>query len=81
MPGVSEVEDYAGDASGQAPAGRDIGDLTTMLGLASDEELAQMRAVVARYAPAESDDLESLIYLGQLEMEGGKVVHLHPRDR
>lgn len=46
-----------------------------MLGLASDEELAQVRAVVARYAPAESDDLESLIYLGQLEMEGGKVVH------
>jgi len=60
----------------ESSRGRDVGDLTTMLGLASDEDLAQVRAVVARYAPTESDDLESLIYLGQLEMEeGGKVVH------
>jgi len=48
---------------------RDFGDLGTMLGLASEEELARVRAVVARYAPAEIDDLESLIYLGQVEME------------
>jgi len=42
-----------------------------MLGLASEEELARVRATVARYVPNEIDDLESLIYLGQVEM--GKV--------
>jgi hypothetical protein len=47
----------------------DLGDLTRMLGLASDEELASARAVVARYAPTEMDDLESLIYLGRFEMK------------
>ena len=47
---------------------RDFGDLGTMLGLASEEELARVRAVVARYAPGEAEDLESLIYLGQVEM-------------
>ena len=50
---------------------QDTADLSRMLGLASEEDLTHVRAVVARYAPAESDDLESLIYLGQLEMEGG----------
>jgi hypothetical protein len=51
--------------------GRDLGDLTTMLGLASEEQLVRVRAVVARYAPKEVEDMESLIYLGQVEM--GKV--------
>ena len=51
-----------------ASRGRDIGDLTTMLGLASDADLERVRAVVARYAPDDADDLESLIYLGQVEM-------------
>jgi hypothetical protein len=51
---------------------RDFGDLGTMLGLASEEELERVREVVARYAPDEIDDLESLIYLGQVEM--GKVL-------
>ena len=53
----------------ESARGRDFGDLTTMLGLASDEELASVRAVVARYAPTEMDDLESLIYLGRFEMK------------
>ena len=47
---------------------RDFGDLGTMLGLASDEELARVRAVVAHYTPEDAEDLESLIYLGQTEM-------------
>lgn len=51
-----------------ASRGRDIGDLTTMLGLASDETLEQVRAVAALHAPDVVDDLESLIYLGQVEM-------------
>lgn len=48
--------------------GRDIGDLTTMLGLASQEEVTRVREVVARYAPDEAGDLESLIYLGRVEI-------------
>ena len=51
---------------------QDTADLSRMLGLASEEELARVRAVVARYAPDEAEDLESLIYLGQVEM--GKVL-------
>ena len=47
---------------------QDTADVTRMLGLASDQELARVRAVVARYAPEEIEDLESLIYLGQVEM-------------
>jgi hypothetical protein len=47
---------------------QDVADLSRMLGLASGEELAQVRAVVSRYAPNESEDLESLIYLGRIEM-------------
>lgn len=51
-----------------ASRGRDIGDLTTMLGLASEAELNRVREIVARYAPYDTDDLETLIYLGQVEM-------------
>lgn len=53
---------------------QDTADLSRMLGLASEEELARVRAVVARYAPADTEDLESLIYLGQTEMIGEQTV-------
>jgi len=49
--------------------GRDLGDLTTMLGWASDEALAKIREVVARYSPEDSGDLESLIFIGKKEQE------------
>ena len=52
-----------------ANRGRDLGDLTTMLGWASDEALSQVRNVVARYTPEDSDDLESLIFIGKKEQE------------
>jgi hypothetical protein len=45
----------------------DIGDVTCMLGRASDAELADVRAVIARLAPELTADLESLIALGRLE--------------
>ena len=48
---------------------QDLGDLSRMLGLASAEELDRVRAVVSHYASEASDDLESLIYLGQLELK------------
>ena len=47
---------------------QDIADVTRMLGLASEEDLARVREAVTRYAPEEAEDLESLIYLGQVEM-------------
>lgn len=52
-------------------AGRlqDTADIGRMLGQALDPELAQVRALFAREAPGEQDDLESLIRLGKLEME------------
>jgi hypothetical protein len=52
---------------------QDVADLSRMLGLASDEELGSVRAVVARHAPTEMDDLESLIYLGRFETSTGSV--------
>ena len=52
-----------------AARGRDIGDLTTMLGLANADALDKIRAAVARYTPEDRDDLETLIYLGRREME------------
>ena len=53
---------------------QDVADLARMLGLADEATLTQVRATVARYALEESEDVESLIYLGQLEMVGGAVV-------
>ncbi len=50
---------------------QDMADVTRMPGLASEEELTRVRAVVACYAPDEAEDLELLVYLGQVEM--GKV--------
>jgi hypothetical protein len=47
---------------------QDVADISRMLGLASEDELMRVRAAAARYAPSEAADLESLIYLGQVEM-------------
>ena len=47
---------------------QDLGDLSRMLGLAEEDDLEQVRAAVTRYMPDAADDLESLIYLGRLEM-------------
>ncbi len=48
---------------------RDMGDLGTMLGWASDADLDEIRKVVAQYAPEDSDDLESLIFIGKREQD------------
>lgn len=52
----------------QAGRARDIGDLAQMLGKAEPLALEEVRAIVGTFAPADLDDLESLIVLGQLEM-------------
>ena len=45
----------------------DQGDLSRMLGFASDEDLERVRAVVRRMLPADVDDLEQYILLGRYE--------------
>jgi len=54
----------------EASRTQDTADLARMLGLASDKDLDRVRATVTCYAPHELDDLEALIYLGKVEMEG-----------
>lgn len=49
---------------------QDLADIARMLGLASEEDLEQVRSTFARYMPDAAEDLESLIYLGGLEMNG-----------
>lgn len=48
---------------------QDWADVSRMLGLATDDDLGQVRQVIARYSPADSEDLESLIYLGKMELQ------------
>lgn len=46
---------------------RDIGDVATMLGLADEAALVNVRDAFDRFSPADRADLESLIYLGRRE--------------
>lgn len=46
----------------------DLGDITRMVGLADEAALAQVRNVFRLYAPNDLEDLESLIWLGKLEL-------------
>jgi hypothetical protein len=50
----------------------DLGDITRMLGLASDAELERVRVLFRHFAGEDLDDLESLITLGKLEMGAGR---------
>ena len=46
----------------------DIGDMTRMLGLASEADRERVRETVTRYQPEDADDLEALILLGKMEL-------------
>ena len=48
---------------------QDWADITRMLGLASEEELAEVRKIIARYSPEDISDLEALIFIGKKERE------------
>jgi hypothetical protein len=48
---------------------QDWTDITRMLSTATDEQIAEIRKVMAQYSPEDSDDLETMIYLGKREME------------
>ena len=49
---------------------QDLADVTRMLGQADQKMLQAIRQFFARTLPDETDDLESLITLGRLEMIG-----------
>lgn len=48
----------------------DIADVTRMLGLADQTQLDAVREIIQRWDPDASEDLESMIVLGQMEMQG-----------
>lgn len=54
----------------QAGRTQDLADVARMLGLASEEARQATRDVFTRWFPEALEDLESLITLGQLEVEG-----------
>jgi hypothetical protein len=49
---------------------QDLADLSRMLGQADAARLDQVRATVRTYRPEDTEDVESLIALGQLELTG-----------
>jgi len=55
----------------QAGRAQDVADVSRMLGAASEGDLGSVRLAVRTYAPDLLEDIESLIALGRLEMEGG----------
>lgn len=48
---------------------QDWADVSRMLGLASKDMLDKVRSVITQYNPEDSEDLESLIHLGRLELK------------
>jgi len=53
----------------EAQRAQDWTDVSRMLGWASDADLDEVRAVVKQYMPEDSEDLESLIFIGKKEQE------------
>jgi hypothetical protein len=48
---------------------QDWTDITRMLSTATDEQRDEVRAIIKHYSPEDVEDLETMIYLGQREME------------
>lgn len=52
-----------------ASRGQDLADLTRMLGMADESTRAEVREAVRQFRPTDLEDLESLIALGELELQ------------
>jgi hypothetical protein len=52
-----------------AGRGQDLVDIQRMLGQADETALAEVREIVSRFRPEDTEDLESLISLGKLEYQ------------
>ena len=53
----------------RASRAQDVADIARMLGAADELSLSQVRAIIARHAPEDVEDLEALIELGRREHE------------
>ncbi len=53
----------------KANRGQDIVDASRMMGGADEQMLNQVRDIIARYSPEDVEDIESLIYMGKLEVD------------
>jgi hypothetical protein len=53
----------------EATRAQDWADISRMLGWASDDDLDQVRQVIARYAPEDVEDIETMIFIGQKERQ------------
>ena len=51
----------------QSNSAQDVADIARILGAADEISLSQVRAVIARHAPQDTEDLEALIELGRHE--------------
>lgn len=49
---------------------QDIADISRMMGHAEETYVEKTKHIIGRYFPEDLEDLESLIYLGKLEMSG-----------
>ncbi len=47
-----------------------MADLTRMLGQATEDQIGRVRELFLKLRPGDIEDLESLIYLGRLELQG-----------
>jgi hypothetical protein len=54
-----------------ASRAQDVADVSRMLGAANEDDRHQVREVIRRHRPDQSDDIESLIALGDLEYQDG----------
>ena len=52
-----------------ASRSQDLADISRMLGCASDIQIQKTKAVIEKYLPTATEDLESLIMLGKLEYQ------------
>ncbi|OQX13523.1 MAG: hypothetical protein BWK80_42805 [Desulfobacteraceae bacterium IS3] len=50
---------------------QDIADISRMMGNAEEESIEKTKQIIGHYFPNDLEDLESLIYLGKLELETG----------
>jgi hypothetical protein len=51
---------------------QDWTDITRMLGLASEDDLETVRQVISQHSPEDSEDLQTMIFLGKQEVAGAQ---------
>ncbi len=65
----------------QASRTIDLADISRMMGQAEEATLNETRQLIEKYLPSASEDLEGLIYLGQLELQQKSTTSSSYRER